>query len=274
MWRYSYEIAGGILIVLSSVVSEQMPTEWRLRMWIGFILLAVVYSGVGIHLAKQDQIEQVKRDTDLQELRRKFDQSVVEQAHMSGHLEGIQTVMDNLSKSGWPGMKEFAAAISRMNSNYQQQQNATQLSNGELCSKTRDLANRIRDFQSTSEVAKRVDEDQQRLQEITMIRQGKSREELAPLWKQNEQHNMAQDAAHENEFRSRFMGEGKYYKDLLFDKLPPDRRSFFIENNSEANMDFALQHFTGGLNEYGLAGYLDELANVVCPLPQSQGTTK
>src|ERR1700730_3845714 len=115
MWRYSYEIAGEILIVLSSLVSEEMPKQRRLRMGIGFIILArSQYSGFGIHFAKQVEIEQNKRDETLGELHRKFEESTMEQARMSGQLKAMKEITESFSKTGIPGFKELAEAIANV----------------------------------------------------------------------------------------------------------------------------------------------------------------
>ncbi len=44
---------GGALIVFSSYVTEQTSDKWKKRAWAGFILLAIVYAGIGIYLDYQ-----------------------------------------------------------------------------------------------------------------------------------------------------------------------------------------------------------------------------
>ena len=58
MNHYLYEILGGILIFVSSVVSEQMPRRWRIGLWIAFGLMAIGYTGIGIYLDRQEGIKQ------------------------------------------------------------------------------------------------------------------------------------------------------------------------------------------------------------------------
>ena len=60
MNHYLYEILGGILIFVSSVVSEQMPRRWRIGLWIAFGLMAIGYTTVGIYLDREEGIRQDK----------------------------------------------------------------------------------------------------------------------------------------------------------------------------------------------------------------------
>lgn len=66
MWRYSYEVLGGVLIFLSSWVTEQIPDKWKRPSWIIFGILAVAYVGVGIYQDKQavasEQADHQQRD--------------------------------------------------------------------------------------------------------------------------------------------------------------------------------------------------------------------
>ncbi len=52
-WRYSYEVLGGILIVVSSWATEQLSEKWKKRAWIIFLVAALLYSGLGICLDRQ-----------------------------------------------------------------------------------------------------------------------------------------------------------------------------------------------------------------------------
>jgi hypothetical protein len=53
MGHYGYEITGGLLIFLSSLVSEGFPKRFRLALWAVFALLAIGYTVEGIHLDKE-----------------------------------------------------------------------------------------------------------------------------------------------------------------------------------------------------------------------------
>lgn len=53
MSHYTYEIIGGVLIFLSSLVSEAFPKKLRIALWVVFALLAVGYTTAGVHLDKE-----------------------------------------------------------------------------------------------------------------------------------------------------------------------------------------------------------------------------
>jgi hypothetical protein len=59
--RYWWEIVGGILIFLSSVVGEQFPKKWKLRLYSIFAVLSIAYVFTGIWLDKQAD----RRETEL-----------------------------------------------------------------------------------------------------------------------------------------------------------------------------------------------------------------
>jgi len=48
-----YEILGGVLIVLSSLVGEQMKRMWKVGFYAFFLVVALVYTGIGIHMRRQ-----------------------------------------------------------------------------------------------------------------------------------------------------------------------------------------------------------------------------
>jgi hypothetical protein len=57
MGHYAYEITGGLLIFLSSLVSEAFPKRFRLALWAVFALLAIGYTFEGIHLDKEAAVK-------------------------------------------------------------------------------------------------------------------------------------------------------------------------------------------------------------------------
>lgn len=66
--RYAYEIIGGILILLSSLVGEQMPVQWKKASYAIFGVLALGYISVGIYLdhgAARDEAQLKQRISDL-----------------------------------------------------------------------------------------------------------------------------------------------------------------------------------------------------------------
>jgi hypothetical protein len=114
-------ILGAILIIITAVLAEEAPPKWRKLVWGLFVALVIAQAVIqirGRETAKAEQqaaeLQAQKLQAKVQEANDKLDASRIEQARMAGHLEGIQTIMDNFSKSGVPGMKEFAQAVSAM----------------------------------------------------------------------------------------------------------------------------------------------------------------
>jgi len=103
-------------------VSLRPPKAEHHWYWLGgFVavgLTGVVLTGwlasVGSREQKRNASVQERLEKNVEDTNQKLQASLVEQARMSGHLEGIQTIMDNLSKSGLPGMREFADAIAKL----------------------------------------------------------------------------------------------------------------------------------------------------------------
>jgi hypothetical protein len=79
--RYTYEIIGGILIFVSSLVGEEMPPKWKKRSYIGFGFLAIAFIGVGIYLDRDAEKDQGKLQQSVSSLKASFDAS--EQARKS-----------------------------------------------------------------------------------------------------------------------------------------------------------------------------------------------
>lgn len=70
MGGYGYEIIGGLLIVLSSLVGEQMKPKWKVGFYLLFAAVAIAYSGIGIHLRREANIrEETQRQEHKNELK-------------------------------------------------------------------------------------------------------------------------------------------------------------------------------------------------------------
>jgi hypothetical protein len=93
MDRYAYEIIGGILIFVSSVVSEAMPRKWRVLLWTVFALLAIGYTGVGIHLDKQGALKEAE-----------------DRKERKAELEGVRRDMTNILTS-FSGLLPIVASL-------------------------------------------------------------------------------------------------------------------------------------------------------------------
>ena len=67
--RYTYEIVGGILIFISSLVGEQMPAKWKRGSYVAFGLLAMTYIWIGIRLDRDTTKQQGKLEQTITDLR-------------------------------------------------------------------------------------------------------------------------------------------------------------------------------------------------------------
>ncbi len=175
-------------------------------------------------------------------------ESRVEQARMSGHLEGVQTIMENLSKSGWPGMKEFAAAITKL---AETQNAAKQLTDKQLCDKALDVAKRLRALN----VKQSAENDAAFSKTVEDMRVAKTPEERQQIWRQGTRAQM--DAWHEAEL-GQMLGDILYVKDGLQQGVM-----------SEPEPDFSARivfsgHLAGTDPLIHAANYLDVMARELC----------
>src|SRR5713101_9377122 len=93
----SYQILGGVLIVVSSLVTESMSSTWKRRAWIIFGVLAFVYSGLGIYLDTQAEERETKRE-----------------ARTTSQMADLQTNMKNLLAGNSSLVSLVAGANSEM----------------------------------------------------------------------------------------------------------------------------------------------------------------
>jgi hypothetical protein len=125
--------------VMGVYVSLRPPKSEHHWYWFGgFVLVGLTGVGLTGWLATVGSREQKRNILAQETLTKKVEAtnqalqtSLVEQARMSGHLEGIQTIMNNLSSSGVPGMKEVAQAVAQLAK--QQPSSSTKLPLDILC---------------------------------------------------------------------------------------------------------------------------------------------
>jgi hypothetical protein len=258
MWTYSYYIAGGILLVSSAVVSEKMPREWRVHKWVSFILLALIYSAVGIHQARQEEIAQCNQDRAIKELRQKLDQSVLEQAKMTGELTAMREIMGSLSNTGLPGFKEFATAITNVMQTHARRAAEGQITDKQLCDRTLKLARSIRDFESAYE-------NKERYAAIMGWKPNQTPQQQQADWELQTKEAIQRYQQHRDEFRDKFLGDAKYLKDLMLEKINIENRDELVKSNEQAEANLNFGQMAGAFNEYRIANYLEEIAKTLCP---------
>lgn len=126
-------------------VSLRNPKSEHHKYWIGaFVIVGLAGIGLTVWIAENGATTQRTNENAQKRLQQDLDKangqlvdSRLKQAEMDGHLQGIQTVMENLSKSGWPGMKEFAATVAQIT-------RPEHVDNKQLCSKAHTIAQRLR----------------------------------------------------------------------------------------------------------------------------------
>jgi hypothetical protein len=65
MGGYWYEIIGGLLIVLSSLVGEEMRHKWKITFYVFFAVVALAYSGIGIYMRRDARAEEQQQKNEL-----------------------------------------------------------------------------------------------------------------------------------------------------------------------------------------------------------------
>src|SRR5712664_2830788 len=73
--RYSYEIIGGILIFVSSLVGEEMPPAWKKRSYVSFGIIAIAFIAFGIYLDRDAEKDQGKLQQTISGLQASFEKS-------------------------------------------------------------------------------------------------------------------------------------------------------------------------------------------------------
>ncbi len=75
MFSYFYQILGGILIFISSLVGEEMSATKKKQSYVIFGVLAILYSGFGIFLDRHASNEQSRLQQTISGLQSSFDKS-------------------------------------------------------------------------------------------------------------------------------------------------------------------------------------------------------
>ena len=238
-----------LLACLGVWVSLKPPKAEHHARW---ILVFAVSALVGIILTGWITLngarDQEKLQSKIDSVNAQLTESRIEQARIGGHLEGVQTIMENLSKSGWPGMKEFAAAITKLAEN---QNAAKQLTKKQLCDKSLDVANRLRALHAKQSAESRAAFEKT----VAEMRAAKTPEEEQQIWQQGASAKI--DAAHEVEL-GKMLGDILYVRDGLQQRLP-----------SEPEPDFSARivfsgHLAGADPLIHAANYFDVMARKLC----------
>lgn len=250
-----------ILPTLFAVVLEAVSKEIKERPYwrIGVLAFGVGLSALTwLQIARADSLH----GHEQQALEGKLDQSLLQQQYTKGQLDSILLMVGQCSQSS----PQLAVAIRQMAQSNAQNAADLKASNIELCKRAREMAQKIRDFEAQYNTAEQAVEVKQSQQQ----RLARTREELNNLINSDMQRRYTAGNAHDAEFRSKYMPQAKYLRDLLMSRIPPKMSETLIDNNGQAEMNLNYSTLSGAWNEYGIATYLDELANAVCPGEQTK----
>lgn len=222
-------ILGAILIIITAVLAEKAPPKWRKLVWGSFVVLVIAQAVIQIkgyekaNTEKQAAELQVQKlQAKVQEANDKLDASRTEQARMAGHLEGIQTIMDNFSKSGVPGMKEFAQAVSAMVKQSPNRPAIQEMSPKQLRGKVIEFAQDMRKY--AGEFIKNNAAFFQTREQIIKKDPSMSEEQKkVALTEGTNSFYQGHLTAFEIEFRQAYAGSATEYKDELIRRLGPQK---------------------------------------------------
>jgi hypothetical protein len=241
-------VLGAILIVLTAALSERAKPRKKKWRWALFVLLAIAQAAFQIAGRSNERKASEKLQGDVSDTKAKLDVSLLEQARMGGHLEGIRSLTENLSRTGLRGMKEFAAAVTKLAEN---QRAANGMTNKQLCEKSIELAERLRALNATQ----RSEDDDALAKREAAMDAAKTPDERNRAWLGG--FNQHVHATHEYEL-GQMLGDILYVRDALQQKLP-----------SEPEPDFTTRivfsgHLAGSEPLVDAANYFDVMARRLC----------
>jgi len=169
-----------------------------------------------------------------------------------------------------PQNAELSAAIKQMAQATAQNVSDLKASNADLCKRAHEEAEQIRVFQEQYESSERAKLDQRWQRQM----QAKTDQERHQLFTEDAASQINGMEAHLTEFRNKYMSKAKYLRDLLMDRIPPNGAEVIRTTNTQADVNLTGSMLAGASNEYGIADYLDALANAVCPQPEQQKKSK
>jgi hypothetical protein len=205
MWRYSYEMLGGFLIVFSSLVTEQMPDKLKKRAWIIFGIAALLYSGVGIYLDKQAAANE---QTDRQERK---EQNKEQTKELSSALEAVKTELEEVRRQN-SAMLQFAA------NNFTSEQAKQMLQEFSKHQSTREL--REREHELAKQLRKLATDHQSAIDAIARgCLEDRARSAGCGI---SAEHDANQD--YERTLERDYRGQAENLRDAMLARLPPPVR--------------------------------------------------
>lgn len=253
----------GVLAVLQLVLGgmgvyvalKPPKSEHHIRWIASFITVGLIGVWLTVWITHRADSAQQRLNSEITGMR-------VEEARMSGELIGIRTVMENLSKTGIPGLKDFAQTIvGLVQSSSRRGTEETKLSRKQLCERATVLSQKIKTFQSEYD-KKEMETSTQEWRETA----GKARDEMIAIGQRQMQERLDRMNKHELDFRIRYMSDAKYIHDQIMDRLSLEQRDTLTSHNGQAESNLSWSMMAGAFNEQVIATYLDELAKALCSM--------
>jgi hypothetical protein len=220
-------------------------TKWWFRAI--FIALGLAFVGLSIWQFARTEREDKRKTIEHEQEQLRNEGNL---KFMQGQLYSIQSIVADMSKSGLPGLKEFAAAVTKALS----QERVPGPTKKELCARALAVASHLRDMQSRY----RVEDGRASDQTFAAMVATKTPEERSQIWSKGQQIRSQIDSRYEYEL-GQTLGEIIYVKDALKEKLPAAP-----EPDLEVRVVFQ-GHLAGADPLTHAANYFDVMARKLCP---------
>jgi hypothetical protein len=243
-----------VLGVMGIYVALRPPRESRHLRWIlAFVAVGVTGVVLTVVLAFRSDSAQKLLNTQITGMQ-------ITQAQEEAELKTVRGIMEGFAKTGVPGLKDFAESVLKaIQAPKPALSQGSPVTDAQLCERTTTLAKKIRSFETDFSSSERAEEERTFQQMV-----GKTREEQFTLQQNDVQQETQRNQSHVGEFQSRFLSDVKYDHDQIIDRLPAAKRDQLTGHNGESETIISVGHLVGAETGYGVANYLDELANTLC----------
>jgi hypothetical protein len=258
-------VLGAIVIIITALLAEKVPPKWRKLLWTLFIVFVAVQAVIQIRARIDERRKSETSENTQRQLKSELDQSLLNQQYTKGQLDSLSLTVGRLGQPTAQG-DALAAAIKQMAQATAQNANDLRASNEDLCKRAHAKAEEIRVFQEKYDDA----ELESQLQDFQAAARATTDDQRRGILSAQDQKRTNARLAHESEFRSKYMPQAKYLRDLLMERVPPSASDMLMRNNGQAEANFSISTLVGAFSESVIATYLDEIANVVCPQTAEQ----
>jgi hypothetical protein len=134
-----------------------------------------------------------------------------------------------------------------------------QMTDAQLCSRTTDLANKIRVFETDFSKSEESERDKW-IRELS----GATGAERQSLERNSFQQERQRSKDHEEKFVNDFLSDVKYDHDQIIDRLSAPQRDQLVGHNGQEEASISVGQLVGWETGYRFASYLDQLAKALC----------